>query len=452
MGITLFFYRPSAPIPLDTWLKHDSINTVMSTQTDISATARRELAQARRIVVKIGSRILVQHSGRPEMRRISSLVRELAGLRLMGREVIFVTSGAIGAGMEALGMKRRPTDLPGLQMAAAVGQSRLMTRYDKLFARKRCRIGQVLLTHDDLKHRSRHLNARNTMLAMLNAGVIPVVNENDVVAVDEIRFGDNDLLASLVAHLIDADLLILLTTTNGLRKRTTSGRSRRVAFMESVTNEALALASGKGSAISTGGMASKLEAARTVAKTGTAVIIADGRQNGIITKILAGKDTGTLIRSAAGHYAEPLTGRKRWIAFFHRPKGSLIIDEGARRAIERNGKSLLPIGVKKVDGEFEAGAAVDIKIADQTLIARGLVSYSSRAIRLIMGHRTEAIAGILGTADYEEIVHRDNMAIMQAIPAKKQTSNPTSLGSYEGQAAQRPTPNERQKRIAEGKK
>ncbi|MFH1477538.1 MAG: glutamate 5-kinase [Verrucomicrobiota bacterium] len=392
----------------------------MSTFADISATARRELAQARRIVVKIGSRILVQRSGRPEMRRIRALVREIAKLRNAGREVVFVTSGAIGAGMEVLGMPRRPTNLPELQMAAAIGQSRLMTRYDKLFARERCRIGQVLLTHDDLKHRSRHLNARNTMLTMLRAGVIPVVNENDAVAVDEIKFGDNDLLASLVVHLVDAELLILLTTTDGLREPAFSGHSRRVTFLEFVTPRVLALASGKGSALSTGGMASKLEAARAVAKTGAAVVIADGRRSGIIGKIMAGDDTGTLIRPAADQRAASLTGRKRWIAFFHKPQGALIIDDGARQAIERGGKSLLPIGIKTVNGDFETGAAVDIFSPDQTLIARGLVSYSSRDIRLIQGHRTDAIAGILGAADYEEVIHRDNMALMNAPSVKRE--------------------------------
>lgn len=391
---------------------------VMNNLTDIAATARQELAQARRIVVKIGSRILVQRSGRPEMRRIRSLVRELAKLRQSGHEVVFVTSGAIGAGMEVLGMKRRPTNLPELQMAAAVGQSRLMTRYDKLFVKEHCKIGQVLLTHDDLKHRSRHLNARNTMLTMLSAGVIPVVNENDAVAVDEIKFGDNDLLASLVAHLIEADLLIILTTTDGLREPATSGRSRRVACLESVTPKVLELASGKGSALSTGGMASKLCAASAVAETGAAVIIADGRQSGIIGKIMAGADTGTLICPAAEQCAASLTGRKRWIAFFHKPQGTLIIDDGARQAIERDGKSLLPIGIKKVVGEFSTDAAVDIKTADQTLIARGLVSYSSNDIRLIQGHRTDAIAGILGTADYDEVIHRDNMAIIKTSNVK----------------------------------
>ncbi|MBI2440013.1 MAG: glutamate 5-kinase [Lentisphaerae bacterium] len=376
------------------------------------AKASQALRQAKRLVVKVGSSVLVQRSGRPQTRRMRALVRELAVLRHSGREVVLVTSGAIGAGMEALAMKRRPTNLPELQMAAAVGQSRLMTRYDKLFRSERCRIGQVLLTHDDLKQRARHLNARNTMLAMLSAGVIPIVNENDVVAVDEIKFGDNDLLAALVVHLIDAEALILLTTSDGLRAPARRGRSQRIKFLETITSAVLSLADGKGSELSTGGMASKLEAARMASKNGATVVIADGRQRGIIGKILAGADTGTLICSALAPQAAALPGRKRWIAFFHKPQGALIVDEGARRAIEHNGKSLLPIGIKQVEGEFEAGAAVDIKALDQTLIARGLVAYSSRDIRLIQGRPTQALSSILGKANYEEVIHRDNLALL----------------------------------------
>jgi len=373
--------------------------------------ARKALNSAHRIVVKIGTRVLVQQSGRPEMRRIRSLVKELARLNHSDREVVVVTSGAIGAGMEVLGMKHRPTSLPDLQMAAAVGQSRLMTRYDKLFSDKRCTIGQVLLTHDDLKHRSRHLNARNTMLNMLQAGVIPIVNENDVVAVDEIKFGDNDLLASLVVHLIEADLLILLTMTDGLRKPGASGRSRRVPFINAITQDILRLASGKGGHISTGGMASKLETARAVVKAGVCVIIADGRKPRILERIIAGDDTGTLIMPDV---RQPMPGRKRWIAFFHKPTGALVIDDGARRAIEREGKSLLSIGIKKVEGNFDVGSAVDIKAFDHSVIARGLVGYSSRDIRLIKGHRTDEIAGILGTDSYDEVIHRDNMVLLES--------------------------------------
>ncbi len=373
---------------------------------------RAALAKARRIVVKLGSRVLVQRTGRPDLRRLRGLVRDLARLRRAGREVVVVTSGAIGAGMQALGMSQRPARLPDLQMAAAVGQSRLMRRYDDLFAREHCLVGQVLLTHDDLKHRARHLNARHTMLAMLRAGVIPIVNENDVVAVDEIKFGDNDLLASLVVQLVQAELLILLTTTDGLRARVPGGRTRRVPGVAAVTSAVLGLAAGKGSALSTGGMASKLESARAAAQAGAAVVIADGRRAGILGAILAGADTGTLIPADAPAGPDALTGRKRWIAFFHRAQGTLLIDDGARRALEQGGKSLLAIGIRAVEGAFEAGAAVDIRALDRTLIARGLASYSGREIRVIQGRRSSAVAALLGAAAYGEVVHRDNLVLL----------------------------------------
>jgi glutamate 5-kinase len=374
---------------------------------------RAALQAARRIVVKIGSRILVQQTGRPELERIQSLTRDLAALKHGGREIVVVTSGAIGTGMDALGLRRRPTSLPDLQMAAAVGQSRLMNLYDRLFSAERCLVGQVLLTHDDLKHRARHLNARNTMRAMLQRGVIPVVNENDVVAVDEIKLGDNDVLAALVVHLLDADLLILLTTSDGLRETDAGGRSRRVAVVPAITREILALASGKGSELSTGGMASKLEAAGAAAKAGAAVVIADGRKAGILADVLAGKDVGTLILPAGRTPQSALSARERWITFFHKPAGTLVIDEGARRALDQNGKSLLPIGIKQTEGEFAAGAAVDIKALDNTLVGRGLTAYSSGDLRRIQGHRTDEIAGILGIAKVDEVIHRDNLVLLK---------------------------------------
>lgn len=372
--------------------------------------ARGAVRAARRIVVKIGSRVLVQKSGRPNTIRIRSLVKEIAGLARGGREVVFVTSGAIGSGMEALGMKQRPARLPDLQMAAAVGQSRLMTRYEKLFSAERFVVGQVLLTHDDLKNRSRHLNARNAMLTMLRGGIIPIVNENDVVAVDEIKFGDNDLLASLVVHLIDADLLVMLTTSDGLRETLENGRSRRVSFVESVTEDIMRLADGRVGSLSTGGMTSKLCAAREVMETGVAVVIADGRKSGVLRRIIAGDDIGTFLQPVSGR---ALQGRKRWLAFFQRPSGTLVVDEGARRAILERGTSLLPVGIRDVEGSFNEGAAVDIVAQDRSLIARGLVSYSSDDIRLIMGRKTNEIAGILGGEVYEEVVHRDNMVLLK---------------------------------------
>ncbi|MFH0953617.1 MAG: glutamate 5-kinase [Verrucomicrobiota bacterium] len=373
---------------------------------------RKALGQARRIVVKIGSRVLVQGSGRPDLRRMSQLVKDLAKLRREGREVVVVSSGAIGTGMQALGMKTRPANLPDLQMAAAVGQSRLMANYDRLFSAERCRIGQVLLTHDDLKDRRRHLNARNTMMALLRNGIVPVVNENDVVAVEEIKFGDNDMLAALVALLIEADLLILLTTVDGFRAPAGKTGSKRVPFLKAVTPEELKHAVGKGGDMSTGGMNSKLQAAHMVATVSAPVVIADGRKSRVISRILKGEDTGTLIASAAASAGAVLGGRKRWIAFFHKPQGVLIVDDGARDAIERKGRSLLPIGIREVEGHFASGAVVNVRTVQGVLFACGVVDYSSNDIRKIKGHRTDEIANLLGSKDYDEVIHRDNMVVL----------------------------------------
>ena len=376
-------------------------------------TGRSAVEGARRIVVKIGSRVLVQKTGRPDLTRIKSLVKDLAKLRKAGREIVVVSSGAIGCGVDALKLKTRPTSLPELQMAAAVGQSRLMAAYDKLFTRKKCRIGQVLLTHDDLEHRRRHLNARNTMMALLRNGIVPIVNENDVVAVDEIKFGDNDKLAALVALLIEADLLVLLTTVDGFQAPAgKGGRMRRVASLKNVTDEELQHAQGKGSHLSTGGMASKLQAANMVARVSAPVVIADGRKAGILSRVLRGEDTGTMIMADAASAQTMLAGRKRWIAFFQRAQGAIIVDDGARAAIETKGKSLLPIGIRNVEGSFAAGTVVNVRTVGGVLFACGVVDYSSDQIRKIMGHRTDELAGILGFKDYDEVIHRDNMVVL----------------------------------------
>jgi glutamate 5-kinase len=375
-----------------------------------NAEARSILTRAKRLVVKVGSRVLVQTSGRPDTRRIRELVRQLAALRKDGREVVLVTSGAIGAGMQALGMTTRPTHLPDLQMAAAVGQSCLMAMYGELFAAQGCIVGQVLLTHGDLKDRVRHLNARNTMMRLLDRGIIPVVNENDVVAVDEIKFGDNDLLASLVALLIDADALILLTTVDGLREPGTNGRTKRVALLEGITKDTLALAKGKGSQLSTGGMASKLQSAAMVLHNGIHVAIANGRTPGVIDRLIRGEDTGTFAPGAASK-DEALHGRRRWIAFFHRAKGAVVVDDGARDAILKKGRSLLPIGIRNVEGTFEQGCVVDIRTLDGAVIGKGLTEYGSNELRLIRGKKTAEIEALLGVQDYAEVVHRDNMVI-----------------------------------------
>lgn len=260
---------------------------------------RQVIPEARRVVVKIGSRVLVQKTGRPDVRRMQCLVTELARMHKAGVEVALVTSGAIGAGMEALGMKTRPTLLPDLQMAAAVGQPRLMSRYETMFGKADCKVGQILLTHDDFLHKIRYTNARRTIENLLRHRVVPIINENDVVADEEIKadlaVGDNDLLASMVVKLIRADLLIMLTTVDGLRAPEPDGRTRRVRYIEEINRATLALVTSEKGSLSKGGMSSKLKAAKAVAGMGCNVVIANGRETGILGRILRGEDAGTLI-------------------------------------------------------------------------------------------------------------------------------------------------------------
>lgn len=374
---------------------------------------RRALQGAGRIIIKVGTRVLVDDNGNPDPVRIRHLVKEIAALHHAGKEVVLVSSGAIAAGVQTLGLQSRPTQLPQLQMAAAVGQVRLMTLYDTFFSDAGCRIGQVLLTYDDLRNRPRHLNARNTILELLRQNLIPVVNENDVVSVDEIKFGDNDILASMVAILIEAETLILLTTSDGLQTAFGTDNARRIPYLKSVTKRVLAHAMGKDHMLSMGGMESKLKSAQAAIHAGARVVIADGRKKNILTRILNGADTGTLIGGSLEDSRSLKAARKRWIAFFHKQKGTLVIDEGARIALEENGNSLLPVGITTIEGHFEKGSLVNIKSADGRLVARGLVDYSSDRLAKIKGHPTSEIKSILGFKDYDEVIHRDNMVVLK---------------------------------------
>ncbi len=379
-----------------------------------SSQHRDTIGRAKRVVVKIGSRVLASESGQPDLGQIEKIVRQVSELHRAVCEVVIVSSGAIGTGMGVLNLKTRPVLLPELQMCAAIGQSRLVSHYEQFFARECCHAAQVLLTHEDLKHRERHLNARNTILTLLRNGVVPIVNENDAVAVDDIRFGDNDILAALVTILVDADLLILMSTVNGLRKTVSGKRTVRIPYLAGVTDKELALTSGKGSNISTGGMASKLQAARTAAELGVSVVICDGRMRDVVGRIVSGEDVGTLIASSvAANGGRRINRKKKWIAYFHRAAGTIFVDAGARKALEEQGKSLLPIGITAVEGVFPVGAAV--KIADRSghLIGRGLVDYSSAQIDLIKGCKTSRIESILGAKEYDEVIHRDNMVLLR---------------------------------------
>ncbi|WP_142452712.1 glutamate 5-kinase [Gracilimonas mengyeensis] len=362
-----------------------------------------------RIVIKVGSRILVNEEGRPNLEQIERLTGQISELVKEGREVILVSSGAIAAGVESLGWEERPTQLPELQMAAALGQSVLMNHYATAFSKLGCRIGQILLTHADLKNRERHLNARNTMLTMLRNNVIPVVNENDVVAVDEIRFGDNDVLASMVSALIDGDLLILLTTADGFLQVEDGQLKDRIPVLEAITEDTLAMAQGKGSNWSSGGMASKLKSAQHAAHAGTPVVIANGLKSGIIRQILDGEDVGTLLLPRK----QPIKARKKWIAFFHRPQGDIFVDDGASKAICMEGNSLLPVGIRKTEGKFGVGDLVNIKDTHGKTIARGLTAYSNDDIERIKGQHSNSIKDILGTVRFDEVVHRDNLVVLE---------------------------------------
>jgi len=372
---------------------------------------RSRLTAAKRVVIKFGTRVLVDNRGRPNPARIQAIVDQVSQMVKEGREVVLVSSGAVGAGLDPLGFAHRPTDLVSLQMAAAVGQTYLMRMYSERFEKKGIAAGQILLNHDDLKQRNRHLNARNALLGLLRKGVVPIVNENDVVSVDEIRLGDNDYLASLVSVLVDADALLLCTSVNGLRAPLSGNRTRRIDYLPNITEKELALVGGKGSELSTGGMATKLGAAQMANRAGAVSLILDGRKPDSLTRALAGEDIGTCI----GHLEK--TGkirgkRKHWIAFFHKPTGKVQVDAGAENAMLFGGKSLLAAGITKVEGQFSPGAVVEVCSPDGERIGSGLIEFSSEDLRLIQGKKSNRILDILGPAVSTEVIHRDNFVLL----------------------------------------
>jgi len=365
----------------------------------------------RSVVVKVGTSLLTPRLGEFDRSFAESVVGALAAARRQGIEVTLVSSGAIGAGMSVLGMTERPTTLPLKQAAAAIGQIPLMRLYRELFDLHGLRVAQVLLTREGLDDRVRYLNLRNTLRALHGLGdVVPVVNENDTVAVEEIQFGDNDTLAARIAVKLDADLLVILTDTEGLydlRDGAAGGSPRLVEVVDTITAEIERLASSTDAAGSVGGMVTKIHAARIATRAGVATVIADGRSRAAIDAVLRGERIGTFFVPAR----QPIGTRKRWIAFGASCRGSLVIDDGASDAILRAGKSLLPSGVLRVNGEFAVGAAVQVLRADGHEVARGLVNYSSDEIGRLCGHHTRDIAMILGRKDYDEIIHRDNLVV-----------------------------------------
>jgi glutamate 5-kinase len=335
------------------------------------------LGKAHRLVVKIGTGLLTDTQNRLAHDRIERLVEQLAALHQQKRQVMVVSSGAIGAGMAELGLKQRPKRLDELQAAAAIGQSKLMAVYDAVFEKSGIHVAQVLLTHDDLKNRTRHLNARNTLETLLTRGVVPIINENDTVSVDEIKFGDNDRLAALTATLIDAELLVILSHVDGLLKD-----GAPVAAVSEITREIEQLAGGTDRETSVGGMKSKIEAARIVTRAGIPMIIANGERDHVLTDLLAGKEVGTIFVPQTSK----LASRKRWIAFFQHPAGTLVVDDGAKIALRDAGKSLLAKGVVRTEGKFVAGDVVSICDRNCVEFARGLVRDGS-----VMVHRDDLV-------------------------------------------------------------
>lgn len=372
---------------------------------------RQFLLGARRVVAKLGSRVLVRRDGALDLRRLARLADDFADWkRRTGGELVVVSSGAIACGLRALRIRRRPTDLPSLQMAAAVGQSLLMSAWADAFARHKIQVAQVLLTHDDVRDRARYLNAHSTFEKLLENGIVPVVNENDAISNDEIRFGDNDALASRTAMLLDAGLLVLLTTVNGFLAAAPSGRRRVVPTLPAVTPAELSQATGKGSAYSTGGMASKLSSAAEAAATGTAVVIANGRRDRVLSSIASGLPVGTLI-PAAPRPDRPLNLLRRWVRYFHHPAGALTVDAGAADALRSGTRSLLLVGVKAATGKFAPGDLVEIRDPAGTLVAHGLARYSSIAMRLLAGARSPRVRELLGPAAPDEAVHLDTLVL-----------------------------------------
>ena len=366
------------------------------------------LRTVRRVVVKAGSGVLTGKNGL-NMRVISNLTGDIYDLRRRGIEVILVSSGAIAAGLKKMGLQRRPVSVSKQQATAAIGQSSLMMAYEKAFGKHGQSVAQILITRDDLNNRRRYLNARNTIFTLLSWKIIPIINENDTVVVDEIKFGDNDNLSAMVSTMTESQLLISLTDIDGLFNKDPRIHKDAdlIQVVENTDREVMRYAGTIPGFLGTGGMAGKVRAARKANMGGVPVIIANGRKQGILKDIFKGEPQGTLFTPQVN----ALCGRKQWIAFTKSPKGTIVIDKGAGEAIQHRGKSLLPSGIKEVRGRFSRGDSVVIVIEDNKEIAIGMVNYHSGDIKKIMGLKSREIESILGYTHDDEVIHRDNLVV-----------------------------------------
>jgi glutamate 5-kinase len=366
---------------------------------------RADLKSARRVVVKIGSRLLAEQTDA----RVAMLAAEAKALRTRGVEVVIVTSGAIALGWRRLGYTERPRTIPGLQAAAAVGQGHLIHAYQRALAAHDLAAAQVLLTHDDVGNRRRYLNARLAFGELLRAGAVPVVNENDTVSVDEIKFGDNDRLAALCTSLIEADALVILTDVDGLYDGDPAAGAALIPEVRDIDREAVGVAGvSSGDAVGTGGMASKVQAAKIAARFGVVTVVASGRRERPVSSILDGADVGTVFWPSV----DRLQSRKHWIAYALKPAGTLVVDAGAKKALVDGNKSLLPSGVKRVDGRFGAGDPVRVVDESGAEFARGLCAFDAEEVDKIAGRRSSDVPALLGYAAADEVIHRDDLVLL----------------------------------------
>ena len=370
---------------------------------------REQIKDAKRIVVKVGTSTLLYPNGKINLYRIEHLARELSDLASQGREVILVTSGAIGAGMVRMGLSARPDSMQEKQALASVGQVLLMHLYDKFFTEYGQVAGQVLLTKENFANHNQYINARNTLMAMLKSGIIPVINENDAVTVAEVKIGDNDTLSATVAAIVDADVLIILSDIDGVYDANpqTHPEAKLLSEIKEITSGVEAMAGGAGSAVGTGGMATKIEAAKIATAAGVTMFIASGGENGMLGRIIAGEDVGTVFPPKDAH----LRARKGWLAFGKRISGILVVDEGCVKALKK-GSSLLAAGILATEGEYTAGSTVRVLTADYQEIARGTIAYDAAAVAKIKGRKTSDFTDILDAEIHDEVIHGDNMVLM----------------------------------------
>jgi len=368
------------------------------------------LKSVKRLVVKVGTSTIAYPNGLLNLNRIDALVRQLTDLHNSGVEILLVTSGAIGVGVGKLGLKSKPKTIPEKQAAAAVGQGTLMHMYEKIFSEYGIIVAQILLTKEDITHRKRFLNARNALFSILDYGVIPIINENDAVAVDEIKIGQNDTLSAQVASLVEADLLVLMSDIDGLYDSNPkeNPKAKLISHVQEIDSDIEKAAGGTGSSLGTGGMITKILAAKIATSSSIPMLIVNGQTKNVLESVFNGENIGTWFCEKE----HKLHARKRWIAFGTTLKGKLIVDKGASYALRKGENSLLSSGILKIEGKFSLGMIVSITDEDNIEIARGIVNYSSEEIDLIKGLKSSEIEDKLGYKDYDEVIHINNMVVV----------------------------------------